>query len=109
MKLILLEEPCTKSWLGDSGAILYITNNDFNMMNRKACEVSVTVSTGEVAVARVMGDIEMISEKGEKFKLLNVLYLPSVKRNLLSTNRFTRKGDELVANNKRMLIKKGKF
>ena len=51
-----------EEWLGDSGATSHITNNDFNMMNRKACEVSVTVSTGEVAVARVMGDIEMISE-----------------------------------------------
>ena len=54
-------------------------------------------------------EIEMISEKGEKFKLLNVLYLPSVKRNLLSTNRFTQKGVELFANNKRVLIKKRKF
>ena len=68
-----------------------------------------TVTTGEVVVARVMGDIEMISEKGEKFKLLNILYLPSVKRNQLSTNRFTQKGPESFANNERIPIKKEKF
>ena len=57
-------EAMYKERLGVSGATLHIANNDFNMTNRKACEVSVTVSTGEVAVTRVMGDIEMISEKG---------------------------------------------
>ena len=66
----------------------------------------VTVSTGEITMATTVGDIILISEKGEKVKLLNVLYVPSANRNLLSTNRFTQISAELFANKERMLIKK---
>lgn len=60
---------------------------------------------GEVTVATTIRDIILISEKGERVKLLNI-HIPSAKRNLLSTNRFTQIGAELFANKERMLIKK---
>ena len=59
------------------------------MKNTKECKVQVTVSTGETTLATLKGDIDMVSENGEKFRLKDVLYVPSVHRNLLSTNKFT--------------------
>ena len=94
-------------WLGDSGATSHITNNDYGMTNRRECSVRVTVSTGEVTVAKVLGDIAMETQSGEKMKLLNVLYVPTLKRNLLSTNRFTSQGAMLYADSEKMQIKKG--
>ena len=96
----------TKEWLGDSGALAHITNSDYLMMNMRKYKVLVTVSTGEVTMATTVRDIILISEKGEKVKLLNVLYVPCANRNLLSTNRFTQISAELFANKERMLIKK---
>ena len=96
----------TEEWLGDSGASAHITNSNFGMTNTRHCHVPVTVSTGEVTVATTVGDITLFSEKGERVKLLNVLYVPSAKRNLLSTNKFTQAGAELYADKEKMSIKK---
>ena len=60
-----------------------------------------TVSTGEVTVAKVLGDIAMETQSGEKTKLLNVLYVPTLKRNLLSTNVFTSQGEMLYADSEK--------
>ena len=94
-------EPTTDSWLGDSGATSHITNNSDGMTNKKECSVRVTVSTGEVTIAKLVGDLKLESKSGEKVKLLNVLYVPSLKRNLLSTNRFTDRGAKLYADNEK--------
>ena len=99
-------EPTADSWLGDSGATSHITNNSDGMTNKKKCNVRVTVSTGEVTIAKIVGDLKLESKSGEKVKLLNVLYVPSLKRNLLSTNKFTDQGAKLYADNEKMVIKK---
>ena len=95
-----------EEWLGDSGASTHITYSDYGMKNKKKCNVRVTVSTGEATTATVRGDLDMISDRGEKMTLLNVLYVPSVKRNLLSTNKFIQRGAILLANEEKMQIKK---
>ena len=91
-------------WLRDSGASSHITNSTYGMKNKQKCKVQVTVSTGETTFATVKGDIEMISEIGEKFRLKDVLYVPSVRRNLLSTNKFTNEGCTMIANREKMQI-----
>ena len=65
-----------------------------------------TVSTGETTIAKLVGDLKLESKSGEKVKLLNVLYVPSLKRNLLSMNRFTDLGATMYADNEKMMIKK---
>ena len=100
-------EEGTEEWLGDSEATAHITNSNLGMTNTRDCKVPVTVSTGEVTVATTIGDVTLISMKGEKVKLLNVLHVPSAKRNLLSTNRFTQAGAEMYVDKEKMIIKKG--
>ena len=77
------------------------------MMNTRKCNINVIVSTGEVTTATTVGDIVLKSESGEKIKLLYVLHVPTLKRNLLSMNQFTDKGAQLFANSEKMEIKKG--
>ena len=90
--------------LRDSGASSHITNSTCGLKYKKKCKVQVTVSTGETTLATLKGDIEMISDFGEKFRLKDVLYAPSVRRNLLSTNKFTNEGCTMIANREKMQI-----
>ena len=96
----------TEEWLGDSGATAHITNSNYGMTNMRDCKVPVTVSTGEVTMATTVGDIILMTETGEKVKLLNVLHVPSANRNLLSTNRFTQAGAEMYVDKEKMTIQK---
>ena len=50
------------------------------MKNKKSCDVKVTFSTGNITPAKFMGDIDMLSGSGEKFRLENILYVPSVQK-----------------------------
>ena len=60
-----------------------------------------------MTTAKTVGNVMLKTENGEKIKLLDVLYVPTLKRNLLSTIRFTDKGAQLFANSKRMEIRRG--
>ena len=59
-----------------------------------------------MTTAKYMRDIDMLSGSGEKFRLENVLYVPSVQKNLFSTCRFTNKGAKMFADSEIMQIKK---
>ena len=74
----VVEKSTEEVWLEDRGATSHITNNSYAMKNKKSCDVKVTVSTGEMTTAKSMGDIDMISGSGEKFRLEIVFYVPSV-------------------------------
>jgi len=50
------------------------------MKNKKSCDVKVTFSTGNITPAKFMGDIDMLSGSGEKFRLENILYVSSVQK-----------------------------
>ena len=101
------EDDEKECWLGDSGATTHITNKLAGMLNKRECNIKVTVSTGEVNTAKTVGDIMLKTENGKKIKLLDVLCIPTLKRNLLSTNCFTDKGAQLFTNSERMEIRRG--
>ena len=93
--------------LDDSGATTHITNKLAGMLNKIECNIKVTVSTGEVNTAKTVGDVMLKTKNGKKIKLLDVLCIPTLKRNLLSTNCFTDKGAQLFTNSERMEIRRG--
>ena len=92
--------------LGDSGVTSHITNNIYGLNNNKSCDVKVIVSTGEMTTEKFIGDIDMLSGSGEKFRLENVLYVPSVQKNL-STNRLTNKGATMYTDGEKCKLRKG--
>ncbi len=97
-------------WLGDSGGpSAHINCSVYGMKHKITCEVCVTISTGEVTTAKFKGDLDLVSDNGKKNVLLDILYIPSMKRNLLATNKFIQKGAFLVANKNCMKIQKEKF
>ena len=77
------------------------------MLNKRECNIKVTDSTGEVTTTKTVRDVMLKTENGEKIKLLYVLYVPTLKQNLLSTNCFTDKSAQLFANSERMEIRRG--
>ena len=96
-----------ESWLGDSGATTNITNKLDRMMSTRECKINVTVSTREETTATTVGDVVLKPGSGEKIKILGILYVPTLKRNLLSTNHFTDNGVLQFANSERMEFWKG--
>lgn len=60
-----------------------------------------------MTTATTVGNVVLKSKGGEKIKFLDVLNIPTLKRNLLSTNCFTDKVAQIFANSERMESKKG--
>ena len=44
-------------WIGDSGATVHITNNNFGMFNVKSCDFDITVGNQKTTRCVKMGDI----------------------------------------------------
>ncbi len=57
----------------------------------------------------VKGDVELVLSSGRKLKLYDVLYVPGLHRNLISTNKLTMKGGKMMTDSKRMTLKLGKL
>ena len=49
-------------WLGNSGATTHITNHLARVINTRLCKIIVTVSTGEVAIPKTVGNIMLQTE-----------------------------------------------
>ena len=103
--------PRTKEkWIGDSGATVHITNNDFGMFNVNDCNFDITVGNQETTRCRKMGDI-LLKLKDSTGKdivvtLHNVRYLPSFIRNLFSISTAMPNGAEICFRNKKMEVQK---
>ena len=98
-----------ESWLADSGASSHLTNDSACMKNRRTVQVSVRVSNGDTVTATVRGDVELKVENGQRMILRDVLYVPSLHRNLISTNKITMKGGKMVADSTGMILSMGKL
>ena len=98
-----------ESWLADSGASSHLTNDSTYMKNCTNVHTSVRVSNGEVVVAKVRGDVELKVANDQKIILCDVLYVPSLHRNLISTNKVTMKGGKMTADSSKMVLSIGKI
>ena len=96
-----------ETWLADSGATCHLTNEPTHLQNQKPVRTSVRVSSGEVMYGTVKGYLEWVLSSGKKLKLSDVLYVPGLHRNLISTNKLTMKGGKIIADRKKMTLKLG--
>ena len=46
-----------EKWIGDSGATVHITNNDYGVFNVKNCNFDITIGNQETTRCTKMGDI----------------------------------------------------
>ena len=87
-------ENSTMSWLIDSGASNHMCNNRDYFQNFKASsDKEITIADGNKMKIIGEGDIIIKDEHTERtFKLVNVLFVPELKQNLLSVAMITSKG-----------------
>ena len=99
-----------EKWIGDSGATVHITNNDFGMFYVKDCNFDITVGNQETTRCTKMGDILLklkdSTEKDIVVTLHNVRYVPSFIGNLFSISTAMSNGAEIHFRNKKMEVQK---
>ena len=86
-----------EKWFLDSAASRHLCKNRkmFQSVSRLRYPKSVKVGDGSVVMAKFQGTIKMKirSENGiTKFKMMNVLYVPELKYNLLSVSQASKSG-----------------
>ena len=91
------KEPELLSWCVDSGATHHLSSTNVGMMGYQVLEepVSITIADENEMVAAGKGDIIISIKGGIKLKLLDVLYVPRLSKNLLSVPKATSKGVEV--------------
>ena len=105
------KKPKTKEkWIGDSGATVHITNNDFGMFNVNEYNFDITVGNQETTRCTKMGDI-LLKLKDSTGKdivvtLHNVRYVPSFIGNLFSISTAMTNGAEICFRNKKIEVQK---
>ena len=99
-----------EKWIRDSGATVYITNNDVGMFNVKECNFDITVGNQEMTKCTKMGDIGLklknSTGKTVTVTLFNVRYVPTFIGNLFSISTAMSNGAEIRFRNKKMEVKK---
>ena len=97
-----IEEVCSsahtpavdESWILDSGASQHMTNKKNWYSSWKPLQEPINVIVGNDAKipAEGLGNISFLASTGEKKQLTDVLYVPKIKRNLLSIAAITDRG-----------------
>ena len=105
----VVQEVGVETWLADSGATCHLTKDSTYLRNQKKVHTSVRVSSGEIVYGTVKGDVDLLLSSGRKLQLRDVLYVPSLHRNLISTNKLTMKGGKMMADSTKMTVKLGKL
>lgn len=90
------------SWIIDSGASHHIVGNKELFVKGSLTEsrpISILLGTNERVSSYYNGTINLCTENGTKIKLVNVLYCPEIRNNLLSVLRIQEKGYEVIFKN----------
>ena len=94
-------------WVLDSGATSHFCANKDLFLDLKPCSVPIAWGKAKKLIAKARGTVRT-SFRGKKIRLENVLYLPQLGVNLLSTSRLVKKGYK-VELGKSVFIRKGNF
>ena len=79
----------TNSWWIDSGATIHVANSLQGFAMRRTLrrgERRIRVANGVEAEVKAIGDFTLTLHTGFRLQLHNVLYVPSMKRNLVSVS-----------------------
>ena len=73
-------------WLLGSGATTHMTNNSSHLFNVRNSDSSIIIGDGTSLKAKSTGDMYLSIDQSI-IKLTNVIFVPSISKNLLSSNR----------------------
>ncbi|GAA0163993.1 hypothetical protein LIER_19733 [Lithospermum erythrorhizon] len=86
------------SWWLDSGTTIYVCNNKVMFKTLKDVDAQEDVMMGNNPGAKVLGKgvVDLEFTYGKKLSLLNLFYVPSVRKNLISANLLCKNRFKLV-------------
>ena len=97
----------TNTWWVDSGATIHVANSlqgfDTKRTLRRG-ERTIRVANGVEAEAKAIGEFTLALNSGFMLRLRNVLYVPSMRRNLVSVSCLDDDGFHCDFGNKRCII-----
>lgn len=95
------------AWVLDSGATHHVTGNSNLVQDFQACtsNTSMLAAGGEAHRIGGKGNVSINFPGGKYKQFKNVLYVPGIRRNLLSIGRITDEGCNVHFNRKEVLIR----
>ncbi|XP_073046157.1 uncharacterized protein [Primulina eburnea] len=98
----------SSDWWYDSGATIHVCNEKGLLKNYELAEKEDKVLMGNHDTAMVLGrrTIELQFTSGKKVILMNVLHVPDVRKNLISTSLLCKKGLKAVIEAEKLILSK---
>ena len=98
----------SQDWWFDSGATVHICNEKNMFKDYEVAEKGHEVLMGNSNAANVhgKGTIEIFFTSGKKLTLINVLHVPKIRKNLVSTNLLCKKGIKAVLESDKLILSK---
>jgi hypothetical protein len=86
--------PISSDWWCDTGATVNVSNDkgQFKTYEVSTNEYQVLMDNHNKAKVHLYGTVELMMSSGKKLVLINVLYVPDMKKNLVSTNLLGKSG-----------------
>jgi hypothetical protein len=97
-------------WRYDTGTTVHVCNNKSHFKSLEDAMVGQQLHMGNNDTAKVegKGTVELQFTSGKKLILINVLYVPEIRKNLVSANlRFCKKGVKAVIESDNLILSKG--
>lgn len=98
----LIDVPLNSWWI-DSGASIHITNSLQGIQNKRKPhkdEVNLCVGNGNDVKVEWTGDVSLQLESSFVLILKNVVFVPSIRRNLISLSKLDEMGFSFTFNNR---------
>jgi hypothetical protein len=95
-------------WWYDTGATIHVCNNKSHFKSLEDAMVGQQVKMGNNDTTKVegKGTVELQFTSGKKLILINVLYVPKIRKNLVSTNLLCKKGVTVVIESDNLILSK---
>lgn len=92
-----------RSWLGDSGASVHITDDKRDLKNESKCNTMVKVGGGGNYNAITKGEVKLEINK-QSVKLKDILYIPKFGQKIISIGRMLKNSAKMIAEGEKMSV-----
>ena len=89
----------SNDWLIDSGCSRHMTGNKNLLTNIRSVHTNVSVADGRIVKCKLQGDIKVITQDNKDIIIQNVLFVPTLIKNLLSVSTLEEKGTSVMFKN----------
>ena len=95
-------------WWYDTGATIHVYNNKSHFKSLEDAMVGQQVKMGNNNTTKVegKGTVELQFTSGKKLILINVLYVPEIRKNLVFANLLCKKGVTVVIESDNLILSK---